>query len=80
MVNDQDFPKLTGRGLDKGGGDWTTSNTVKAKVILNSLIMKKPKAIIAFRIGMLLILIKLNHLYSIIKSMNNFETNKLTIG
>ena len=26
MVNDQDFPKLTG-GLDKGG-DWTTSNTV----------------------------------------------------
>ena len=27
MVNDQDFAKLTG-GQDKGGGDWTTSNTV----------------------------------------------------
>ena len=27
MVNDQDFPKLTGGGLDKWG-DWTTSNTV----------------------------------------------------
>ena len=27
MVNDQDFPKLTG-GLGKGGGDWTRSNTV----------------------------------------------------
>ena len=30
MVNDQDFPKLTGGGLDKGG-DWTTSNTVLLK-------------------------------------------------
>ena len=27
IINDQDFPKLTGEGLDKGG-DWTTSNTV----------------------------------------------------
>ena len=27
IVNDQDFPKLTGGGLDKGG-DWTASNTV----------------------------------------------------
>ena len=27
IVNDQDFPKLIGGGLDKGG-DWTASNTV----------------------------------------------------
>ena len=27
IFNDQDFAKLTG-GLDKGGGDWITSNTV----------------------------------------------------
>ena len=46
MVNDQDFPKLTGGtrqrggGLDKEGGtrqrggDWTTSNTVVIKFYL----------------------------------------------
>ena len=28
MVNDQDFPKLTGGGTRQRGGDWTTSNTV----------------------------------------------------
>ena len=28
IVNDQDFPKLTGGGTRQRGGDWTTSNTV----------------------------------------------------
>ena len=31
MVNDQDFPKLTG-GTRQRGGDWTTSNTVYQEV------------------------------------------------